>query len=378
MSTVNITSVLSFVQDKTFDELKRDSGEKYVVKEKKDSDQSDLYLIASTSGEDDFYYQCNGLIFEKNTNKLVCAAQNRFHDVNQEELQEVVKSKLDSNRAVVVSTPNQARVEYCEDGTVVRLYYHGERWYTATARCMNAADSFWASSKTFDEMFWEVFDEQHLKTLDKTFTYVFVLVHSDNRIVVRHKNNGLVYISRINNQTLKEDYMNIFQGMVWRPRYVPHFELDAMNDYYLPFKRGILVKLFDNITESWNVYKIDFEQFTAMKAIRGNVPDIKFRYLELMQDTESAITLQKYYSEYKHEFKMARDAMFKLVKEIHKLYVDSHIKHVVSVTDENEHHRTLKQLHAQYKNTNKPITYQDVQNRLCSLHQTTLRKMLKL
>ena len=97
--------------------------------------------------------------------------------------------------------------------TIIRLYNYNNKWSTATTRCMDAKDSFWSSNKTFDAMFWEIFDEKLIAELNTNFTYLFVLLHEENRIVVRHKLNTLVYVSKIDNTTLIEDYNNIFTNI---------------------------------------------------------------------------------------------------------------------------------------------------------------------
>ncbi len=375
---IEFSAVQSLIANKSFEELKTAGDKNYLIKEKTTTEQKDLYLIVGANEEstDDFQVQCNGIILEKDTNKVVCAAQNKLRTATVSQMGEILQNY--GKGSVLSNEPGKIRIEYCEDGTIMRLYNYKGTWYTATTKCMNAKDSYWSSSKTFDEMFWEVFDQRCLDSLDTNYTYIFVLLHSENRIVVKHKKNGLVYISRINNETLEEDYKNVFYdyNFVWRPRYIPSINLNSFADYYLPFKRGIIIKLFNNSSRTWKTWTIDFEQYIITKAVRGNVPQIRLRYLELLSDPVLLQLLEKYYSEHRLIFTAIKSSLSKLVRSIHKLYVDSHIKHTVQVTEENMFHRTLKQLHAQYKKTNKPIQYEDVQAKLNSLDKHVLKKFL--
>lgn len=409
MSIIENAELNSFVKNKTFEELKEDCVANKIVIKTKEGELSNLYLMvngyetakaneADTITKDNendnenndnenvkenddnkmdnknddvneqIKLQCNGIIMEKNTNKVVCACQNRFIDKSVEEMRNIL-----GNEKVLHNNP-RFRVEYCEDGTVMRLYHYNNKWYTATTKCMDARDSFWSSSKTFDEMFWETFDREYLTTLDTNHTYVFILLHSENRIVVRHNKNSLVYVSRIHNETMEEDFRNIFP-FAWRPRVIPYFNLDDIENYYWPQKRGVIIKVRDPDSH-WTMYKVDFEKYKRMKDVRGNVPNIKVRYLELLSDAGMQKDLERYFSEHKKTFDDIRKEIFGLVKTIHKLYVDSHIKHTTKVTEEHVYYRTLRQLHAQYKTTNKPICYEDVQAKLGSLDKNVLKRFL--
>lgn len=372
MSIINNSEVQSLVNEKQFDVIQKDCSEQNInIRTKAEGEMSDLYLLVSNEDENgELNVQCNGLILEKETNKVVCACQNKFISVTNEEM----KAKLvEKGKDLVLHKDPDFRVEYCEDGTVMRLYNYKNNWYTATTKCMDARDSYWSSNKTFDDMFWETFEKDCLDQLDKKYTYIFILLHSENRIVVKHKKNNLVFISRINNETMEEDYKNIFPS-VWRPRVIPYFNLHDINSYHWPQKRGIVVKVRDQ--SHWTMYKIDFDRYSHIKAVRGNVPDIRIRYLEVLGDETIQKDLEKYFSEHRRLFEEVRKQIFKLVKTIHQLYVDSHIKRTTQVTEEHLFYRTLRQLHAQYKTTNKPICYEDVQVKLGTLDKNVLKKFL--
>lgn len=379
MSIINNLEVEQLVTGKPFSEVKEGCDQSDIdVRTKNNEDFSDLYLLVSKDdGRDGIKLQCNGIILEKETNKVVCACQNKFISMNKEEMKNQL---VEGGKGMTLHKDPGFRVEYCEDGTVMRLYNYKNKWYTATTKCMDARDSYWSSDKTFDDMFWEIFDRTYLDQLDINYTYVFILLHSENRIVVKHNRNNIVYISRINNENMEEDYRNIFP-FAWRPRVIPYFNLDDMDNYYWPQKRGVLIKVREQTQMNkytWTMYKIDFDKYALIKEVRGNVPNIKMRYLELLGDEESTKQrdLEKYYSENKKMFEDIRKEIFKIVKMIHQLYVDSHIKRTIQVTEEHMFYRTLRQLHAQYKTTNKPICYEDVQAKLKSLDKNVLKKFL--
>lgn len=389
-SFLNMTSVFEFVNNKTFEQIKSecaDSG--IIVKEKNNEELKNLYLLSISKEIEEenveltqLQRECNGIIFEKETNKLIAACQNKLITLNNND--DINNMLIQYNKGNIIQNEHMnTRVEYCEDGTIIRLYNYNNKWYTSTSRCMNAADSYWSSNKTFDQMFWDIFNHENTDLLDANYTYIFILLHVDNRIVIRHNYNNLVYIQRINNQTLEEDYKNIFfntslqrNGLIKRPKCIPYINTYEMQNYFYPTKRGIIIKFYNHTVQNWSVYKYDFMEYKTVKHIRGNIPQIRMRYLELLNDTEKLMMLQQFYPESRLMFEIIKSSLFKLTRYIHKMYVDSHIKHSVQITEEDMYFRTLRQLHAQYKITNKPITYDDVYQRIITLDKNVLKKFL--
>ena len=150
-----------------------------------------------------------------------------------------------------------------------------------------------------------------------------------------------------------------------------------VNNFEPKFKRGIIIKTFNKQNNTWNLYKYDFEKYKLVKEIRGNVADIRMRYLELLNKPESLDLLQEFYKEHHFMFTFIKASLLKLVKTIYKLYVDSHIKHTITVRDDNIFLRTLKQLHAQYNLTKNPISFFDVQKKVFSLNTRVIAKFLE-
>ena len=152
--------------------------------------------------------------------------------------------------------------------------------------------------------------------------------------------------------------------------------LKSKDDEFNKFKRGILIKIQDKKTGYWNVYKYDFKTYNLIKSIRGNIPQIRIRYLELLSKPETLELLEKFYSENHFMFTFIKASLLKLIKMVYKLYVESHIKHTIEIKDDHQYYRTLRQLHAQYKTTNKPISFTDVQAKIYSLDKNIIKKFL--
>ena len=364
-------NIKTFLNDKVWDDdLKHNLFVNYIkYRELKDDSNvfDDLVLLFNKKTETALQKECNGLVVDKNTKDIIVACQYDFEPVQPQD------------------NDNYISAEYCEDGTVIRLYNYKGIWYTATKKCINGQYSFWSSKKTFNDMFWEVFNNDNidLSKLNKECTYLFSLLHKDNILVVKHVKNTLIYLGNINNRTYEVNNGNDYQLFSVNPNIQLSEKVilnkDELNDldtvctkYFNQTKRGIILKYTDG-----RIYKHDFKQFTFLQKIRGNEPYIRNRYLELLSDPESLHILLCYYPEHKFTFSMVYHNIIVVCNEIYNLYKRTHIKHNLTIDENHLYYRTLKQLHAQYKNTHQSITKKDVYDKLCSYNIFVLRKLLK-
>lgn len=344
-------NIQELVVNRSFDEIKmicENSGIRV-------KDNDDLFLLVSNENESPIQQECNGVIIEKNTNKIVCLSDTKFIDLQSDNFREIVGSDY--------------KMEYCEDGTLIRLYNYKDHWYTATTKCIDAKQSFWSSQSSFDDMFWQVPREHlNLDVLDKNCTYFFILCHSSNRIVVEHNDNRLIYIKNINNTTFKQEtIINI--GGFNRPVIIlgEPTNLEQLSNLT---KRGVIVR------NALGNYKYDFKRYNTIKDIRGNLPLIRMRYLELLQEPEKLLLLESHYPEHAMVFAMAKHGLNMLYQDIHKLYIQSHVKHTISIYDSHPYFHTLRQLHGVYKKTQTVITLEEVKKKVDTLNIYVIRKLL--
>lgn len=335
-----------------------------------DGDDSNLYLLFNRKNETEIQSECNGLILEKNTNKIVCGCYPDFKENTKENL----KHNLDS-------------VEYCEDGTVIRLYYYNNKWRTATKKCIDATSSIWSSNISFDEMFWSLFGTESLENLDKDLTYIFILLHIDNVLVVKHYENKLVYTGSINTVTnvIDSTFIAHFEN---NKNIKPTKKLDInaidfenfnIQNYFDFKKRGLIFKYKYKCDDEDYIeyYKYDFDEFMKIKEIRGNQPYIRLRYLELLSQPEKLSLLCYYYPEYTMTYAMVQHSLMLLTERIYATYRKSHVKHNLKIDENHIYYKTMKQLHAQYKNSGNPITKEDVYNKLVSYNMFILKNLLE-
>lgn len=332
-----------------FQEIKQ-LKDKFNLKIKYDEN---LYLLNST--EIDY----NGIILEKDTNKIVCMCKKQF--------------TIHTNQLFIEQNKDVGVLEYCEDGTVIRLYNYKGEWKTATTRCTDATKSFWSSSKTFDDLFYEIFNKEDFVNLDTDYTYIFVLIHNENRIVIKHSVNKLIYINKINNITRKEhfDKETLFENYLIENTQSASYQKELQFD-----KRGYILRIFDEKTNSWNYHQYDFPEYLEIKDIRGNVPLIRIRYLELLNNPDKLQMLEDYYQEHYMVFCMIKHCLCNLYKNVHITYIKSHVQHKITVTETDLFYKTLKQLHGQYKKTGNKITIEVVMQKINNLDVNIIKKLI--
>lgn len=339
---------------------------------KKERQDLSVYMKQTklTNQMSDFQLMLNGMVFERETNMPICMCYKRMYDLS---------SKLDDVESLNYSNIS---LDYCEDGTVIRLYNYNNKWFTATRRCIDAKYSYWSGLKNFDEMFWETIynKEDFLSKLDTNSTYFFVLKHIENRIVVKNEESSLVYLGSINRLTLEESMdLNYSQeNIVTRQQlnlslYTGKVNLDVLvNSFKNNNKRGLIIT---DITTN-KKFKLDFDEFTYTKELRGNTPYIRMRILELLSDKEKLAQFMQMYSEYMMTYTMITFQLGELVKNIHKLYIDTHVKRRFIIDSENINFKIIKQLHNKFKETKTPIYYTDVEHILEKTQPAYLKTLL--
>lgn len=265
-------------------------------------------------------------------------------------------------------------IDFCEDGSVIRVYYNGEAWMTATNKCINASFAYWGSDKSFNEMFYEVFDISNFEKMDKDFTYFFVLVHTENRVVLKNAKNKIIYIYKINNESGE-----IFKSM--------ENELECsmpMNTNSLVFdssKRGVILTPKD-MTQRMQ-FKFDYFEYRAWKDVRGNTPTIRERYIQLLEDSQKKTLMYSYYPEYNMMFYIIEGEFGRLIETLYNLYFNTHVYKIARVNfDEAQEgtqlyylYKTIKNIHYTHKTQKCSVTRELIQSLLYKLPEGVVMKM---
>lgn len=301
--------------------------------------------------------QFSGIILEKETNKVIAAG---------------------SPELVKVDTPLEpgtyTKAVYSEDGTVVRMYNYEGIWYLATNKCMDARFSKWDKNNgNFSDLFYSIWNETDNELLEPGYTYTFVICHSLNRIVVQHQLNKLVFISKINNETGELCVDNPF-------KYVHNTRVKSENDNVKSI-RGLIYT-----GNNGKFFQYDFPEYTELANIRGNVPNIGIRYLQLIRTPELLNKLKEHYPEHFFLFAVTQHQLDKLVFDLYDLYYTTHIRGDTRITEVHPFFKSVQAVHWYYHNKNaskleseprEAVTEDDVKSVVYNFSTSVITKLFR-
>jgi hypothetical protein len=198
--------------------------------------------------------ECNGIIMEKNTFKIICYTFNRCME----------DSSLDS-----ILDIDNLYVEPALEGTLVRLYYYDDKWNISTKKCIDASKSKWLSEKNFYQLFLECLNNYNIEEdLIKTNCYSFILAHPENNIVVKYNSPLLFHISTRDLLTFQEIDHKINIQTPERTKiekdYLPNLLGQLLNDTNLSYEGYIL------IDTKYNRQKLKTLLYKRVRTIWGN------------------------------------------------------------------------------------------------------------
>lgn len=160
------------------------------------------------------------------------------------------------------------QVQYAEDATLVRLYHDSIQWIVSTRNTIDAKESHFASSKSFDTLFWDIWSTFNfsLNSLDVHSTYFFLLIHPDHQHVLKHSKKQLILIDVLSQKPSSYIHEYPFHSPI----------ITSLDDYTeRTDKRGLL------FLSSTTKYLLDFTHFTQLKSLRGRTPSLLYRFLQL-------------------------------------------------------------------------------------------------
>jgi len=320
-----------------------------ILKELSETDKdTDLKILNYMGQEKDKYSKFRGIIVDTES-KMVCPSFGHLEE-----------KKLDN-----VEDIEHWRFFPSYEGTLVRLYYHKGSWRLSTHKKLSAFKSRWASRHSFGDIFIKnirdiyninlpedkVF-EWLTNQLDKETIYFFLLrCNSQNRIICNveidkkercilmaiYKSN--IFTLNTENLVLDIDILNEFSKMK-EIRTDLRKKLDSIN----PFEYQGLIG-FSN--KEIKVIKILSDRYKEWMEVRGNNPNLRFRYLELRTQPDKLEKLYYLYPIYSQMFDDIDEILNKISRDICKKYIYRYIKKRY-ITVPNEEYNVMKQCHRWY------------------------------
>ena len=271
--------------------------------------------------------------------------------------------------------PTQNRVEDFIDGTMINVFYdnNNECWEIATKSTIGGNIHFFNDIKnysyfenynnnteeqlTFRNMFFEACNSSNfdLNTLNKEYSYTFILQHPYNRIVTP-VSTPVIYLLKVYKIDNKDfPIVNIveenIQEFVNNPPYIfMNTQVKFVNKY--EFSDYETLKKYANNKDApfhylgcmiynsdGNRTKIRNQNYEFVRKLRGNQPKLQYNYLCLKKNNKIKEFLS-YYPEHAIIFNKFKILMFQYTNNLFNNYIDCFI------------HKTkpLKEYPFQYKN----------------------------
>lgn len=336
-------------------------------------------------------------IVKDNCDKIVCQSFGQMDEI----------SAGDENVANIFNdnfpSPNWITFE-AQEGCLLRLFKHNEKWYLSTHKKLNAFNSYWSSKTSFGELFtialYSLIGENELsleecfdnfcKTLDEKYTWCFLLRNTwENRVVCHSSDKPeLIYVGRFELDKFESSLVyNIDERF---PTIKEHkFEnVEQLQNYVCninPFElQGLIVLQFEDDQKTIKFgAKIMNPQYIQLSQLRGNVASLRFRYLELRQlyFSQKILSWQYFialYPEHVAIFHAIDSSLLLLSKELYELYKARYI-YKNNIRLNSGAYYILKKCHAWYleNGRNIPVSLDIVINQINLAKPTTLNYLLK-
>jgi len=328
----------------TFKKIKEVFGESPYFMNVKGNDERCIIVIDHfRTPLDKFVEKVDGCIVDPKNMEVICY----FPYMSRRELkykEEVKESDINWENTII---------EELIDGTVIRLYYDDE-WKIATLRTIDASNAYWLSEKSFKELFLEC-NQLNFDDLNKSYIYGFIICHPNNKIVTHYEVKSLVHMATLDKSN-KFNNVDVDLGIV-KPKKLIFTSFSQMIEsclklqFYLP---GYLVT-----DGKGNKTKYIAPHYTYVKNLKGNVPNIEIRYLQMRLNNEFVNEFVIYFPEYTPIVQNIETKIIQKTTDLYRKYVDIKIKKKWYDLDHIEK-QIIYKVHEYYLSTKIPINLRTV------------------
>lgn len=287
------------------------------------------------------------------------------------------------------------------EGTLLRMFFYNDQWYLSTHKKLNAFKSRWSCRQTFGELFVngleEIFQRKSAfewlqEQLPRENVYFFLVrANQQNRIVCHthhlKKNEGIVFLGHYaeNHEFVfyekgrTDDSLAVLRVME-SPLTIPNGFSTVQE--IVDTVKGIDPFLFQGVIAfrkgGFESFKVLNSEYVRYYNVRGNNPNLRFRYLEVRTQPDQLKLLYVLYPKYTILFDEYEGTLYEIAKVIYQFYVNRYIKNQY-ITLPREEYLLLKKCHQWYlaDRKNNRIFTQKVLEILASEPPLHLYKMIR-
>lgn len=252
-------------------------------------------------------------------------------------------------------------VFYSVEGSLIRVFWHMDRWHISTNKKLNAFKSRWSCRKSFGDMFRdglvsmtgnENVLETILEKLDKSLVYLFLVRYNhENRIVCqaeKDQKDAVLFVGSWNDAEKRLDRSwkleNVVLPVSTRLDELTRSGLAEVVDG-IDYKKYQGLILFHK--HSNKQIKIYSSRYHELYKVRGNNPNIRFRYLEIRNDPVLKQKFFELYPLYTDVFLEYENILYQVAKLVRFYYIQRYIKNKY-VTLPKEEYILMKKCHDWY------------------------------
>ena len=298
----------------------------------------DLFCYIKCSESDsDILKKCRGVVF--NGDKVIMNGFPYTYEFTEDNYEDVAER--------VNGVFSECSFYDAYEGSLIRMFYFGDKWYISTNRKLDANRSKWSSKESFGFFFRTALEseltvneklreaingvttdsidlvDRFQTLLDKDKQYMFLLLNNDqNRIVCSPPSRPTFFHvgTFINGVLSMEEDIHV--------PYPTKHSFQTLNDIYkyvsevdITRVQGIIMFLPNNTQ-----YKIFNKEYFDLYKVRGNEPSIKFRYLQVRMNLRNNNLIRYLYPEFSQVFDDYENIIYGIGKNIHKAYFSRFIK----------------------------------------------------
>lgn len=326
----------------------KEFGEKVAIMDQEDGLQV-LNYNQCANDSDDALKRVRGIVQEVSSGKVL------FETFPYTEEYDISKKDTWVSR---VGSLEDWNVYYSLEGTLLRVFWANERWYISTNKKLNAFKSRWSSRKSFGDMFRdglmaiendENVLEKFLNQLDKGYVYFFLTRYNqENRVVCqvdKDTSKQVMFIGRTRPEKMELERQWPHPFFMKTPELLELSDVNDFEDLPLDIHNHQGVILFHK-TQNTQV-KLIHPEYMRLYHIRGNNPNIRFRYLELRQDPILKKDFLKMYPLSQDLFLEYENILYQIAKLVRFYYIQRYIKNKY-VTLPKEEYILMKKCHEWY------------------------------
>lgn len=347
--------------------------------------------------KDNLVRECRGLIFDAEFN-VVCPGFNKFYDnesdrlfLNDEEAQHFVPElSVNSDEFKAILESEHTNITYAVDSSLVRLYYHDNRWRLATTRSIDASKTRWNSYRTFFQLFSEAAQSQFSPldwmNLDRTKVYFLALVHPENRIVTPHTQSMLIHLTTFAKPEPEGVWSEDFNSDLGIAKPIP---FDTENEEKVRYTSEEFVEavkslewVYPGVVVRWidenglvQRTKIRCSEYEKVARLRGERRSMVERYLELKTDADKYYQFEEFVKYYP-EYKTVEQSIENFARAVHQMYLDFFVHHTIRYISEKRVWEIIQELHTRFLRTKEKTTLNLVRQHVNSLPFPVLSEIL--